>query len=52
VTEIHEPWKMSPERQQEVGATLGKEYPHPIVDLFDSAKENETIYMRAKAASH
>lgn len=52
VTEIHEPWKISPERQQEVGVTLGKEYPHPIVDLFDSAKENETIYMRAKAASH
>ncbi|MAP10224.1 MAG: cryptochrome DASH, partial [Rhodopirellula sp.] len=52
VTEIHEPWKMPPERQREVGVTIGEDYPHPIVDLFDSAKKNEAIYMRAKATSH
>ncbi len=49
-TKVHEPWKLLPVEQQRFGVKLGMDYPRPVVDLFQSAKENEQIYQRAVAA--
>ncbi len=35
---IHEPWKMSNMEQVFCGVVLGEDYPHPIIDLKESAK--------------
>lgn len=44
---VHEPWKLLPVEQQRFGVQIGKDYPHPIVDLFESAKVNEQVYKAA-----
>ena len=44
---VHEPWKLSAEQQQRYGVKIGVDYPRPIVDLFQSAAQNEEIYNRA-----
>lgn len=36
---IHEPWKLSTMEQQLYGITLGKDYPMPVVDPDDKARE-------------
>ncbi len=36
---IHEPWKMSEMEQVFCGVVLGEHYPHPIVNLKESAKK-------------
>ncbi len=39
---IHEPWTMTPMEQEFYGFTLGKDYPFPMVDLKESAKNART----------
>jgi deoxyribodipyrimidine photo-lyase len=41
---IHQPWQLLPVEQQRFQVRLGVDYPHPVVDLFASAKANEKIY--------
>jgi deoxyribodipyrimidine photo-lyase len=41
---VHEPGKLLPVEQERFGVRLGVDYPHPVVDLFQSAKANEAIY--------
>ncbi|TDQ19329.1 deoxyribodipyrimidine photo-lyase family protein (cryptochrome) [Algoriphagus boseongensis] len=36
-TFIHTPWDLSPLEQQEYGVELGKDYPHPLVNLEKAA---------------
>jgi deoxyribodipyrimidine photo-lyase len=44
---IHEPWKLSQEEQKHFGVKIGIDYPRPIVDFFQSVKDNEKIYNAA-----
>jgi deoxyribodipyrimidine photo-lyase len=44
---IHEPWKLSRDRQKRFNVQIGVDYPHPVVDLFKSADENKRIYQAA-----
>jgi deoxyribodipyrimidine photo-lyase len=44
---IHEPWQLSGEEQKRFGVRLGLDYPRPIVDFFQSIKQNEKIYHKA-----
>lgn len=44
---VHEPWKLLEVEQQRFGVKIGVDYPHPIVDLFESAKANEQLYKSA-----
>ncbi|MGB6166908.1 MAG: DASH family cryptochrome [Geitlerinemataceae cyanobacterium] len=46
-SKIREPWKLSPAEQERFGVKLGVDYPHPMVDLMKSVKENEKIYRSA-----
>ncbi|MDX1977162.1 MAG: DASH family cryptochrome [Pseudanabaenaceae cyanobacterium bins.68] len=47
---VHQPNQLSISEQQKFGITLGVDYPHPIVDLFKSAKANQRIYEQAIGA--
>lgn len=44
---VHEPWKLLPVEQDRFGVRIGVDYPQPIVDLWQSVKENEKIYNAA-----
>ncbi len=44
---VHTPWTLLPVEQTRFGIQLGRDYPMPIVDLFESAAVNEAIYNRA-----
>ena len=44
---VHEPWKLLPVEQDRFGVRIGVDYPQPIVDLWQSVKENEKIYNTA-----
>jgi deoxyribodipyrimidine photo-lyase len=44
---VHEPWKLLPVEQERFGVNIGVDYPHPVVDLFKSAKTNELLYNSA-----
>jgi deoxyribodipyrimidine photo-lyase len=44
---IHEPWKLSQEEQKQFGVRIGVDYPRPVVDFFQSIKNNEQIYQAA-----
>jgi deoxyribodipyrimidine photo-lyase len=44
---VHEPWKLLPVEQERFGVRIGVDYPHPVVDLFKSAKTNELLYNSA-----
>ncbi|AFY78461.1 MAG: DASH family cryptochrome [Hydrococcus sp. C42_A2020_068] len=44
---IHEPWKLSQEEQKHFRVRIGVDYPRPIVDFFQSIKNNEQIYQAA-----
>ncbi|HEY9906669.1 MAG TPA: DASH family cryptochrome [Thermosynechococcaceae cyanobacterium] len=46
-SKVHEPWKLLPVEQQRFEVRLGVDYPHPVVDLFKSAAQNEQIYNTA-----
>jgi len=39
---IHEPWKLSPMEQQLYGVYLGKDYPLPIIDPNEKARDART----------
>jgi deoxyribodipyrimidine photo-lyase len=45
---IHEPWKLTAVEQKQYGVRLGVDYPHPIVDLFQSTAANEKLYNAAE----
>ena len=49
--EIHAPWKMSAERQQETGVLIGRDYPAPIVDHAVMREKALTLYRLADAAT-
>ena len=44
---IHEPGKLSPVEQERFGVKIGVDYPQPMIDLWQSVKENEKIYNAA-----
>ncbi|MEA5478922.1 DASH family cryptochrome [Pseudanabaena galeata UHCC 0370] len=46
-SKVHQPWKLLPIEQKRFNVLLGVDYPHPVVDLFASAKVNEEIYKNA-----
>lgn len=46
--EIHAPWKMSTQRQQQLGMEIGRDYPLPIVD---HAVQREQALAMSKSAS-
>ncbi|MFM7602335.1 MAG: DASH family cryptochrome [Pseudanabaena sp.] len=46
-SKVHQPWKLLPIEQKRFQVRLGVDYPHPVVDLFASAKVNEEIYKNA-----
>ncbi|MDX2229473.1 MAG: DASH family cryptochrome [Leptolyngbyaceae cyanobacterium bins.349] len=46
-SKVHEPWKLLPVEQERFHVRLGVTYPHPVVDLFQSAEANEKIYNTA-----
>jgi deoxyribodipyrimidine photo-lyase len=45
--QIHTPWKLAPLEQKLYSVQMGVDYPHPIADLFASAKANEQLYNQA-----
>ncbi|MEB3340425.1 DASH family cryptochrome [Okeania sp.] len=44
---VHEPWKLLPVEQDRFGVKIGVDYPQPIVDLWQSVKENEKTFNKA-----
>ncbi|MBD2162306.1 DASH family cryptochrome [Limnothrix sp. FACHB-1083] len=44
---VHHPWTLLPVEQERFGVQIGRDYPGAIVDLFESAAENEALYNRA-----
>ncbi|PKO51894.1 MAG: deoxyribodipyrimidine photolyase [Betaproteobacteria bacterium HGW-Betaproteobacteria-2] len=48
--EIHAPWLMPSLRQQELGITIGKDYPMPIVDHATQRVRILALYKQASAA--
>jgi deoxyribodipyrimidine photo-lyase len=44
---VHQPWELLPVEQERFGVNIGVDYPHPVVDLFKSARINELIYNMA-----
>lgn len=47
VSNVHEPWKLTPDDQKQCGVTIGVNYPQPIIDLETSVQLNETVYNTA-----
>jgi deoxyribodipyrimidine photo-lyase len=45
--EIHSPWKMAAERQQEIGMVIGRDYPAPIVDHAAMRQKALALYKSA-----
>jgi deoxyribodipyrimidine photo-lyase len=45
---LHTPWRMPTHLQQQVGCLIGEDYPEPIVNLFESAKENEQRFGKSR----
>ncbi|MBN1486579.1 MAG: deoxyribodipyrimidine photo-lyase [Anaerolineae bacterium] len=45
---IHQPWKMSPALQEEVGCVVGRDYPAPIVDHHQARERTLAAYKAAK----
>ncbi|NUN66613.1 DASH family cryptochrome [Pseudanabaena biceps] len=46
-SKVHQPWQLLPVEQKRFNVRLGVDYPHPVVDLFASAKANKAIYDKA-----
>jgi deoxyribodipyrimidine photo-lyase len=46
-SKVHEPWTLTAAEQKQYQVRLGVDYPHPIVDLFQSAAANEKLYKAA-----
>jgi len=49
-TYIHAPWEAPPLELQAAGVTLGKTYPHPLVDLSESRDRALKAYSESKSA--
>jgi len=49
--QVHEPWRLTGEEQERYGMRIGVDYPEPIVDLLQSAAENERLYHRTLRAA-
>ncbi len=47
-SKVHQPWQLLAVEQQRFNVRIGVDYPHPVVDLFASAKANEAIYNAAE----
>ncbi|MCM1983301.1 DASH family cryptochrome [Lyngbya confervoides] len=45
---VHALSKLQPVDQQRFGVQVGKDYPEPLVDLWQSAKANEKVYEQAR----
>ena len=43
-TKIHKPWKLNSQQQRQFGVMLGKNYPNPMVDFWESIQHNERLY--------
>jgi deoxyribodipyrimidine photo-lyase len=44
---LHQPWLLDPEQQQQLGWQLGRDYPQPIVEPEEAARQaRERIYAR------
>ncbi|MEB3883898.1 DASH family cryptochrome [Lyngbya sp. CCY1209] len=46
-SKIHAPWTLSNAEQRQFGVHLGVDYPHPMVDLQQSVRDNRRVYERA-----
>lgn len=46
-SKIHAPWTLSNAEQRQFGVQLGVDYPHPMVDLQQSVRDNRRVYERA-----
>lgn len=46
---IHAPWQATAEQLQQAGVRLGRDYPHPIVDLADSRRQALDAYAAIKS---
>ncbi len=46
-SKIHEPWKLLAVEQERFRVKIGIDYPQPIVNLWESVKENQKIYNAA-----
>lgn len=44
---IHQPWRVDVDIQKQCQCLIGKDYPAPVVDLFESADLNRVRYERA-----
>jgi deoxyribodipyrimidine photo-lyase len=44
---VHQPWQLLPVEQRRWGVQLGVDYPHPMVDLVESVRQNEARYRSA-----
>ena len=41
---VHTPWELGPELQEKHGVNIGADYPNPVVDLFESANDQEKLF--------
>ncbi|MGB3514161.1 MAG: DASH family cryptochrome [Microcoleaceae cyanobacterium] len=46
-SKIHQPWKLLSVEQDRFDVKIGVDYPKPMVDLWESVKENEKVYNAA-----
>jgi len=47
---IHEPWRMSAAHQRKAGVRIGKDYPAPLVDHAQAARQTREFYGALRAA--
>ena len=47
---IHEPWKLSEMEMNSFGVTIGKDYPHPIVDIRKTYREASDTLWKLKGS--
>jgi deoxyribodipyrimidine photo-lyase len=43
VAKIHEPWKIDRKKQREYGIEIGKDYPKPVIDFWESIESGKKI---------
>ncbi len=51
ISKVHSPWKLLPPEQERFGIKIGVDYPHPMIDLAQSVKQNEKLYNSAQQSS-
>ena len=50
-TQIHAPWRQSPEQQQQRGVVIGRDYPAPIVDHDIARRDALALFKAVKGTS-